>query len=52
MNRRDRCIHTGHSNRAAPEIQTTTVELILYYLKEGAIILLILLALYPLLAAL
>ena len=52
MNRRDGCIRTGHSNRAASEIQTTTFELILFYLKEAAIILLILLALYPLLAAL
>lgn len=52
MNGRDRCFRIMHSNQATSEAQTTTVELIIFLFKEATIRLLILLAIYPLLAAL
>ena len=52
MNGRDRCFRIMHSNRAASDAQTTRVELILFLFKEAIILLLILLAIYPLLAVL
>jgi hypothetical protein len=51
MIERDECFRITHSKRAASEAQTTRVELILFWLKEGLILLLILLAIYPFLEA-
>ena len=51
MEQRDGCFRIRHSTPPAPETRPTRFELILYWIKQGAVILLMLLAFYSLLAA-
>ena len=49
MERRDGCFRIRHSTPPAPETETTRIQLVLYWIKQGAFLLLMLLAVYRLL---
>jgi len=51
MDQRDGCFRIRHSTPPAPETQPSRFEFILYWIKQGAFIFLMLLVVYSLLAA-
>jgi hypothetical protein len=51
MDQRDGCFRIRHSTPTTPETQTNWVEFILYWIKQGAFLLLMLLVIYSLLSA-
>ena len=51
MEQRNGCFRIRHSTPPARETQTTQVELILYWIKQGALLLLMFLTIYSLLSA-
>jgi len=51
MEQRDGCFRIRHSTPPVRDTQTTRVELILYWIKQGALLLLIFLTIYSLISA-
>ena len=52
MEERNECFRGQHSIRPAAEQECTRLEVAKYWLKQGAILILMLMALYPLLTVL